>query len=145
MKHFGANMEYAEERLRDLMRVYDNYIASCTYIRMPEVYASIVNAPAARFYVSDIRATVVVSALLKDKPLKRMHPLKREMYEEIARRVVALREDHPEWTLRRLCALVVEQPAPKFYLTPGSAKVMVCKNRKKWLKEKLKRLRHFGL
>ena len=42
---------------------------------------------------------------------------------------------------KELCAKVIAQPAPKFYLTPGSAKVMVCKARKQWIQEKWKRLR----
>ena len=44
-------------------------------------------------------------------------------------------------SVSELCAMVVMQPAPKFYLTPGSAKMMVCKARKRWIKEKWKRLR----
>lgn len=145
MKHKGANMEYAEERLSDLMRTYDEYISSCDYIRMPEVYAYIANAPAARFYVSDNRATIVVSAMLQDKQHIKMRPLKFEMFQEICRRVLSLRELHPEWSLKMLCAEVVAQPAPKFYISPGSAKIMVCKGRRKWIREKLKRLRHFSL
>lgn len=136
-------MEYADERLHDLMTAYDQYIATCRHIRMPEVYHTIVNSPAARFYVSDVRAAVVVSAMLQGRKHLRMRALKREMYEEICRRVVAAREAHPGWTLRQLCAFVVKQPAPKFYITPGSAKVMVCKARQKWIKDKLKRLRHW--
>ena len=31
-------MEYSMERMNDLMRAYDEYISSCDYIRMPEVY-----------------------------------------------------------------------------------------------------------
>ena len=104
MKHKGANMEYAEERLSDLMRTYDEYISSCDYIRMPEVYAYIANAPAARFYVSDNRATIVVSAMLQGKQHIKMRPLKFEMFQEICRRVLSLRELHPEWSLKMLCA-----------------------------------------
>ena len=123
MKHIGSNMEFAQERLENLMRVYDNYITSCEYIKMPEVYKYIANAPADRFYVSDIRASIVVSDMLQGKPLPSMRPQKREMFEEISRRVVKLREQHPTWTLRKLCTVVVEQPAPRFYITPGSAKI----------------------
>ena len=43
MKHKGAVMEYSMERMNDLMRAYDEYISSCDYIRMPEVYKVIVN------------------------------------------------------------------------------------------------------
>lgn len=59
-----------------------------------------------------------------------MWPLKREMYQEIFRRVVALREKNPFLSIAKLCAIVVCQPAPKFYITPGTAKAMVCKARK---------------
>lgn len=141
MKHHGAMMEYAEERMQDLMRAYDEYISSCDYIRMPDVYAAIVNMEARRFWVSDIRATKVIYAMLRGVNIKGMRPLKREMFEEILCRVLALRKKRPELTIRACCSIVVASPAPKFYLTPGSAKIMVCKARKKWIQEKLKRLR----
>lgn len=135
-------MEYSQERSDDLMRAYDDYIASCDYIRMPDVYNKIVAMPSRRFWVSDIRAALVVSAMIRGEAhLERMWPLKREMYEEIYRRVVAMREDYPEFTTSELCAMVVMQPAPKFYLTPGSAKMMVCKARREWIRRKQERLR----
>lgn len=136
-------MEYAEERVRDLMRAYDEYISSCAYIRMPDVYRAIVNMESKRFWVSDTRATKVICAMLRGVRIDGMRPLKREMFEEIFRRVMDLRERRPELSISECCAMVVEQPAPKFYLAPGSAKIMVCKGRKKWLREKLRRLRLF--
>lgn len=145
MKHIGANMEFSEERLENLMRVYDNYITNCQYIRMTEVYAYIANAPADRFYVSDIRAAVVVSDMMHGKKLQGMRPLKREMFEEIFRRVNILQTEKPSLSIRQLCAEVVTQPAPKFYITPGSAKIMICKARKEWIRNKLKRLSHFPM
>jgi hypothetical protein len=141
MKHHGAMMEYAEERMQDLMRAYDEYISSCAYIRMPDVYAAIINMESMRFWVSEIRATKVIYAMLRGVPLKGMRPLKREMFEEILKRVLDLKKRRPELTVKECCCIVVAQPAPKFYLAPGSAKIMICKARKKWVKEKLKRLR----
>lgn len=142
MKHKGAKMEYSKERMDDLMRAYDEYIASYGYIRMSELYNTIVNQPSARFWVSDIRAALVVSAIMRgEADLDSMWTLKKEMYEEIYRRVLALREERPELSTSELCAMVVVQPAPKFYLTPGSAKMMICKARKQWVEEKWKRLR----
>ena len=138
-------MELYEERLENMMRVYDNYIMSCDYIRMTEVYSYIANAPAERFYVSDVRAAVVVSDMLHGKKLPSMRPLKREMFEEICKRVRELRRNKPTLSIRQLCAEVVAQPAPKFYITPGSAKIMICKARKEWIKNKLKRLSHFPM
>ena len=117
MKHKGAIMEYSKERMDDLM-------------------------PSRRFGVSDIRAALIISAMMRGKTdLSTMCPLKKEMYEEIYNRVFKLQEECPELTISELCAKVIAQPAPKFYLTPGSAKVMVCKARKQWIQEKWKRLR----
>lgn len=141
MKSHGAVMEFAEERMHDLMRAYDEYISSCGQIRMHEVYSSIVNMASRRFWVSDERATQVVCFMLKGKCLDKMRPLKREMFEEILRRVLDLHCKRPELTIKECCSIVVASPAPKFYLMPGSAKIMVCKARKKWVREKLKRLR----
>lgn len=144
MKHKGALMEYSQERLDDLMRVYDEYIDSCEYIRMPDVFNNIVNMPSRRFWVSDIRAALVISAMLRGEArLDKMCRSKREMYEEIYRRVMILRHEYPEHTISKLCAMVLVQPAPKFYLTPGSAKIMVCKARKEWIRKKRQRLRLF--
>lgn len=141
MKHKGSTMEYAEERINDLLRAYDEYISSCEYIRMPEVYSTIVNMASRRFWVSDIRATKVVYAMMRGAKLSGMRPLKREMFEEIFRRVFELRKKEPDLSVKDCCGIVVSQPAPKFYLTPGSAKVMICKARRKWVQEKLRRLR----
>ena len=128
MKHKGAIMEYSKERMDDLMRAYDEYISSCDYIRMSEVYKIIVNMPSRRFWVSDIRAALIISAMMRGKTdLSTMCPLKKEMYEEIYNRVFKLQEECPGLTISELCAKVIAQPDPKFYLTPGSAKVMVCK------------------
>ena len=67
MKHKGAIMEYSKERMDDLMRAYDEYISSCDYIRMSEVYKIIVNMPSRRFWVSDIRAALIISAMMRGK------------------------------------------------------------------------------
>ena len=141
MKHKVAIMEYSQERMDDLMRAYDEYISSCDYIRMPEVYNAIVNMPSRRFWVSDIRAALVISSIMRgDDNLSAMWPLRKEMYEEIYARVLKLKVEYPDLTVSELCSKVIAQPAPKFYLTPGSAKMMICKAKKRWIQEKWKRL-----
>lgn len=141
MKHHGATVEHLRERSDDLMKAYDLYISSCKYIRMRQVYAAIVEMPSRRFWVSGSRATKVVYAIMRGDSLAAMRPLKREMFHEIYRRVCRLRDDFPCMSVADCCCWVVEQPAPKFYLAPGSAKIMVCKARKRWIRAKLERLR----
>lgn len=142
MKHTGAKMEYYKERIDDLMTRYDEYILLHEHIYMPEVYSTIVNMPSRRFWVSDNRATFVVSKMLhgEEDITKSMWPTKKEMYEEICRRVKAMMQEFPEHSIYELCSIAIEQPAPKFYITPGTAKIMICKAKRKWQEEKLRKL-----
>ena len=128
------------------MRAYDEYIATCKQIKMSEVYAAIVNMPSKRFWVSDIRAALVVSAMIRGVAhLDKMCPTRREMFEEIYRRVIRLKKRMPQKTIIELTAIVVAQQAPKFYLNPGSAKIYVCKARKEWMRRKKQKLQRFLL
>ena len=138
MKKKGAVMEYSKERSDDLMRAYRDYLSSRKHIVMPEVYKTICNMPSRRFWVSDTRASLVVSAIIRDgkKVLDGMWALRKEMYEEIYNRVMELKKLYPNKSITELCCKVVEQPAPKFYLTPGSTKLLVCKIRRKLANER---------
>ncbi|MBE6346963.1 MAG: hypothetical protein IKM23_06730 [Bacteroidales bacterium] len=142
MKPIGTKVEYSEERVRDLMRVYDMYIASCKYINMAELYKTIVNQPSKRFWVSESRCALVISAIMRGEDvLNTMWPTKKEMFLELYRRVSALQIEYPNKTMIELCTMAIYQKAPKFYISPGTAKVMIVKYRRKWRVEKMRRLR----
>lgn len=143
MKPQGSYSEFKKQRNDDLMRAYHELIKSAQYILMPEIYHKVVDMPTRRFWISEGRAAIVISAMMKGDTLENMGPLKREMYNEIYSRVIKLREKKPDLPIIQLVEMVVEQPAPKFYLTPGSAKVLICKIRKEWYYRRTKRrLRH---
>lgn len=137
----GSTLEYSDERINALMMEYERYIASCDYIRMSEVFDHIVNRPCRRFWVSEIRAAVVIADMLKGDSLENMHSAKREMFQEIFARVIKLRARNPGLSIYQSVSMVIRQPAPKFYLSPSSAKIMFYKARKKWYRKKMQRLR----
>lgn len=141
MKQKGAIMEFSNERLSDLFRAYNEYALSCDCIRIADIYKDIVNMPSKRFWVSDVRASIVVSAMIRgEADLNAMWTTKKEMYLEIYSRVMQLKKEFPDLSVYELCSFVVKQPAPKFYLSAGSAKVMIYKARKKWRTEKRQKL-----
>lgn len=137
----GSTLEYSDERIDALMSEYERYIASCKYIRMAEVFEYIVNQPCRRFWVSEIRAAVVIADMLKGNPLNNMHSAKKEMFREIYNRVMTLRNKNPGMSIYQMVSTVIQQPAPKFYLSPSSAKIMFYKARKKWYQKKRQKLR----
>ena len=118
MKHRGSVFEYSRERDADLLSTYYRYVG---FFGANELYRRIVESPARRFYVSPERAYAVVLRILRGSDLSRMRPERREMFFEIARRVDDARVRYPQSSLAAIIERVVEQPAPKFYLTPKSA------------------------
>jgi hypothetical protein len=143
MKHQGNTFEYEDQRNDNLMQCYHELLTHAQFVRMPEIYRQVVNMPSARFWVSEERAAIVVSAMRRGESIDSMRPLKREMYNEIYRRASVMLDENPSLSIAEAVARVVAQPAPKFYLTPGSAKVLICKIRKEWYFQRTKRrLRH---
>lgn len=139
MKNKGSVAEYSEDRIQDLLKVYFEYISGCDIINTHDVFSHIVDCPAPRFYVSEPRATVVVTKLLQGEDISRMHKTKQEMYREIYSRYLIEREKYPTLSVAHVVGIVIEQQAPKFYLAPESARVMILKAKKKWFAEKRKR------
>lgn len=133
MKSYGSVLAFTRERNAALLKAYIEQIDTVGFIRLSEIGEKIVNSPAPRFWVSEERAAVVVSAIMRGKPvLETMRPTKREMFKEIYRRVVALKKEHPDWKLCQSVFKVVNSPAPKFYMEPSSALERLFKIRNGW-------------
>ena len=132
MKHPGSTFEYEDQRNEDLMRAYRTEIHEARHIRVANLFQQVVERPSERFWVSEERAFIVISYMSKGDTLEDMRPLKREMYEEIYRRNLKLKDKYPDRTMRQLVSIVVNQPAPKFYIEPASARVIICKIKKIW-------------
>lgn len=120
MKHKGSCNEFIAARDNDLLRVYRRIISSVPHINIYEVAEEVANSPAKCFYVSETRALNMVRRMMKGEKLVRVLPLRKEMYEEIYRRVKEVRVKYPEKSLRDVVEVVLDQPAPRFYLTKSS-------------------------
>lgn len=139
MKNCGSEFEYAEERNDDLMRAYLSQLDACKVIRLPYVFNRVVNMPSRRFWVSAERAAIVISNMMRGDTLSNMRDTKREMFHEIYRRVLERKKLYPNMSIYELSFLVVQEPAPKFYLTAGSAKVIIYRIKKKWYEKRARR------
>ncbi|MBR4040808.1 MAG: hypothetical protein IKJ09_00640 [Bacteroidaceae bacterium] len=131
MKPVGTKFEFAEQRNEDLISTYRRKMSECEVIRLPKVLRETVQSPSKRFWVSEERAIIVVMQMMAGNNLDRMQPMRKAMYEEIYRRTMKMKMMNPEMTFTEIVSLVIEQPAPCFYLTPGSAKVIIHKAMKK--------------
>jgi hypothetical protein len=141
MKPYGCTSEYADQRKSDLLRAYRTYISNCRLIEKAKALDEIVNMPASRFYISRQRAYSVVIAILTGKDnLSTMRPNKRDMFVEIYNRTMVMHEQYPDMPLVDIVDQVIAQPAPRFYLSSGSAKTIINEAKKEWSRNHMRRM-----
>lgn len=130
MKKKNSICEFASHRSELLLRNFRESIARQSYISSRRAFQDAVDAPAPRFWVSEARATRIISMMLKGKDvISGMHSEKRKMYIEIFNRVIAIKESEPQKPLGDIVFEVVNNPAPCSYLTWQYARDLI-KNQK---------------
>ena len=140
MKKKGSVCEYTTQRSENLYDVFKDITSGTDYILLPEIARRVVTQRARRFYVSEERAALVVSSMSKGRDIQSMTPTKQRMYREIYRRVHRLKRENPGITLNDAVTIVVNQEAPEFYITPGTAIVILHRARKAHRACKIRRL-----
>ena len=137
MKYFGSILDFTKQRNADLMRVYRDRLAEASIIVMPVIFQLVADSPASRFWVSEERAAIMAAG----KPMPRMRSNKREMFEEIYRRYLLMRKDYPDKSVYELVTKIVNQPAPKFYLTPRTVGEFIYRIKNGWYDNQYDRYR----
>ncbi len=111
---------------------------------MPKIFEQVANSPCSRFWVSEERAAIVISTLLADKVIPNMRKNKREMFYEIFRRFLIAREQYPEKSIYALAIMVVNQPAPKFYMTPRTVGELIYRIKNGWYDKQFNRYKDYS-
>lgn len=138
----GRFFEYRDERNSDLLRAFRECVMSSPEEEsMETVYQRIVKSKSKRFWVSEEQASKVISYMMKGNNIDYMGNNKKRMFEEIYNRVIKLQIENPGMRIFRLVEIVVAQEAPCFYMTPGSAKVIISQIKSKWCQQRLQLLR----
>lgn len=142
MKHHGCVFELEDERNEELLKLYHDMIDKAPFINMGCIAEEISNSPSSRFWVSAERASIVVSQKMKGVETHVKGEMKNEMFEEIYQRSLAMKKEHPDWSISYIVSRVVCQPAPKFYIKPSSIIVLLGRIRRKWYQKRKQKLRH---
>lgn len=126
------------------MLVYQEELSKAGYIVMPKIFEQVANSPCSRFWVSEERAAIVISTLLAGKVIPNMRKNKREMFDEIFRRFLIAREQYPEKSIYALAIMVVNQPAPKFYMTPRTVGELIYRIKNGWYEKQFNRYKDYS-
>ncbi len=131
MKHSGCYSDFTEKRNQELLAAFRRVFEEKPFFDINKDFALVVNSPCSRFWISEERATAVVSAMLHGQPiLDSMRPSKREMFLDIYHRVLLIRDDFPDSPLSDIVFVVVNSGAPKFYMKPRHAREILYKMKK---------------
>lgn len=141
MKQLGTTFEYEKERNRDLIRAYRICMDAYPGLPFYHLCKKISDMPASRFWVSEERAAIVISHISKGEEFL-LTPLKKEMYNEILRRVQAIQQREPDRAVSDIVFEVVNQPAPKFYYSAASVREMIYRIKREWYEARKRKLRH---
>lgn len=133
MKRQGSKFEHTAERDKELMKTYCHYLGACDEAKLDVILTQTVNTPCSRFWVSDERASIVMSGIEREAiDLTTMVESRRNMYLELYRRVQLLRNENPTMSLSEVTSMAVMQEAPCFYLTAKSARTIIHRIKTKW-------------
>lgn len=152
MKRKGATSDFATTRNEELYQTFIKVVSETTGIlNLNDLCAKTAEKPSSRFWVSENRASDVIRkidginakrrkiglppfdisnskrrAMLINIALgKSVLPQRSRMYLEIYDRYLRLREEFPNMPTNRLVGMVIEQPAPSFFLTASGTKRIV--------------------
>ena len=135
--------EYRKKRDRELLEVFNRELGALPGETVDEVLRRVVECPSRRFWVSEERALRVIGSMMNRPLPSGGSALRHEMFEEIKRRCDLLAVEHPDWPLSRRVFYVVGREAPRFYLSPYRAHVIICEERRRCRAEMLRRLRRY--
>lgn len=125
MKKKGAVSDFTKQRNEELKNAFKAQLHLLGTIPTEELFTRAAKMPASRFWVSERRAAEVISKMLKGDMMFGMNRKKREMYVEILIRVKEEMHREPGITVTEATFRAVNSPAPEFYLTPKSARVII--------------------
>jgi len=135
-KHVGSKCDYVDERNDFLLHACKAFAAECfrqsVDISVPDQMEFAVAYPAPRFWISESRAIEVISRMERGLPLKsERFPERNNLYRVIFAKYVEFRKLRPTDSLEKIVFDVVNSPAPRSFIDPNSAKVILVKHRKK--------------
>ena len=123
MKKKHCCCEYVRQRNLNLRREVIARIG--TRRSLADIFSEVSASRAERFYISEERALLLIKRKMKTGSWDPdMFPMRRRMMEVIEEKVAELRRVDPGMSLREAVFEVVNSPAPSFFLTPGSVRVI---------------------
>lgn len=127
------NMDLKRARDRDLYLAFRKALVERGFNSMRDAARHVCSSPAPRFYIEPKRASDLVGLILANVSLINLNDSSRRMAWQLYRNYQAWVKEHPDSHLsrERIIEILVDEPAPEFYVGPQMARKIIYKERKK--------------
>lgn len=137
MRHKGSDSEFKELRDNEILALYRKYLNESPSIVVSRMLVDIVNSPSSRFWITEQRAAIVLGQMKRGETFPDAYPQKRAMYRELYRRAQRIWADYPDMSVYSVASMVVEQPAPSFYMSTTLCNLIISRaKRREWSRRK---------
>lgn len=125
MRKKGSVCDFTLSRNEELKSCFFRLLSSPDFRFVKDTFAFLANSPASRFYVSESRAVEVILRHIRTGEWGIKPGPRRQMYMDIERLASVLMSLSPGMDFCDAVYEVVNSPAPSFYLTPDSCRVIL--------------------
>ena len=118
-----------KQRDRALFDSYRTALENRHFVSQHEAVDYIRRSPAPRFYISAQAAAVYINLMNSGKPLAGLNLSSRRRIREIYNRyrIMKASERYAGMSTFRICQIIVEEPAPEFYIGYELARKIICR------------------
>ncbi|MDE6006060.1 MAG: hypothetical protein K2G67_00690 [Muribaculaceae bacterium] len=131
MKKQGSTSEFTEQRNRELHASFLHVLRTERDLPLRQMFGMAALRRCTRFWVSESRAADVIGRMMRGHSLEGMNEKRREMFEEIYRRVIRRMSERPGLCMTHAVGEVILEEAPEFYLSGEAARSIIYRMRQK--------------
>jgi len=131
MRKGGCSNYYSEMRDLEMIDTYERLITKYPRKSRTEIMEMLADSPTKRFWVSEFRASIVISMMMNGRSIDGMNEMRKKMYNDMYSIAKEIKAKNPRVNNMELATLVCETKAPCFYIKPASASVIISRIYKK--------------
>lgn len=128
--------ELRQERDRELFSLYNKGLREEHFSNMKEAADWVRNQPAPKFYISSKALVNYIGAMIRGSTPPKMFAQNRKKMKILYGMYMEFIAENPNTNLSRdrICEILVEQPAPMFFICQESCIKAILRERKKFLR-----------
>lgn len=132
------NMEIIRAREKAIYETYRRGLEEGRFASFRDAGEWVVRQPAPRFYIEARTVSLLVGMMERGKCPHRLHASSRRLVRQMLDNYRAYMEAHPDCGMsrERVMELLVEEPAPEFYITGDAARKIIRKEVRRIREEK---------